>query len=459
MPNDPVSLTVINPANGKTIGEFPGLTDKAALTRLQYQSEVQKKWSRLSIEQRGELLDPVARQLLHQKQELAQLISIEMGKPITQSLAEIEKSALCVRHYIENAAAYLKPVEVQAQYRFSGYTYRPLGTVLGILPWNFPFWQAFRAGIPSLMAGNTFSFKHAPNVPGCAVAIEKLFEVCGDFAAIVQNLPVSIPTVPKLIESPYVHGVTFTGSEEAGAIVASHAGRNIKPCVLELGGSDPYLVMEDANLPIAARACAQSRMHNSGQSCIAAKRIIVMDEICDEFMGEFLGVMSQYRMGDPLDPQTTIGPLARANLRENLQRQVDDAISHGAQCLMGGRIAEGQGYYYPATVLLNPPSEAAVAHEEVFGPVATVFRVSNHQQVMQLANQSRYGLGAAIFSKRTEWAAEWAKENLEVGFIAVNATVKSDPALPFGGFRKSGFGCELGREGILSFTQCQTLLG
>ncbi len=434
------------------------LSAAAALGRLKSQSDVQKKWSRLSIARRGEILELVALNLLTNRQELAELISNEMGKPITQAVAEIEKCALCVRHYIEKAEEYLTPVSVSSQHKFSGFSFRPLGNILGILPWNFPFWQAFRAGIPSLMAGNAFSFKHAPNVPGCAVAIDKVFSACGEFAPIMQNLPVSVPTVPTLIECNYVHGVTFTGSENAGSIVASHAGRNIKPCVLELGGSDPYLVMEDADLSLAAEACALSRMHNSGQSCIAAKRIIVMDEIREAFVEKFLEAMGKYQIGDPLDPQTTIGPLARSNLRENLQRQVDDAIAHGAQCLMGGQPTGGPGFYYPATVLLNPSIKAAVANEEVFGPVATVFSVSSHERAIKFASQSRYGLGAAIFSERSDWAAKWASENLEVGFVAVNSTVKSDPALPFGGFRKSGFGCELGAEGIRSFTQCQTLL-
>lgn len=456
--SSPYSFTSTNPATGEVISELPAICAKEALNRLRLVDSCQRRWAERSVAERCRSIFPLARRLRDSAQILAQLVTIEMGKPTQQALDEVEKCARTIEFYCENAEEFLKTVRVQTENKSSYVCYKPLGTVLGVLPWNFPVWQTIRACIPAILAGNAFAFKHAPNVQMAAARLEEIFGKVDGFPNLCINLPVPVDTVSELISSSHIQAVTFTGSSTVGSKIAAMAGSAIKPCILELGGSDPYIVLEDADLKLAATVAAAARMHNSGQSCIGAKRIIVVKPVATDFTKHFTEALAAYQCCSPENPDCKLGPLARLDLRENLHEQVTKSIDMGAECLLGGSAPDGPGFYYPATLLLNPPRESPVLTEEVFGPVASLCIVDDEDAAIALANESDYALGAAIFSKDSDRAETIVRDQVRAGFVAINSQVKSDPRLPFGGVGQSGFGRELGAEGLRAFTNLKTVV-
>ena len=407
---------------------------------------------------RARLLRAIARALRKQSDTLSNLLTSEVGKPIAQARAEIEKSAAVCDYYAKNGARYLAPEHPAGAPRNARVVYEPIGIVLAVMPWNFPFWQVFRAAAPALMAGNTFLLKPAPNTPGCALAIEQIFATAGAPSGVLQTLLVGVDAVPRLIADNRVRAVTLTGSTRAGRQVAALAGAALKPAVFELGGSDPYLIFEDANLKQAAEICAQSRLINSGQSCIGAKRIIVVRSVKREFERHLSASFSARRTGDPTDPATQVGPLARADLRSTLHAQVRRSVRRGARLLLGGTHLPGPGFFYAPTLLTDVGPDMPAYDEELFGPVAAIIPVSNEAEALTVANNSPYGLGAAIFTRDRRRARRLARQ-LEAGLVFVNDFVRSDPNLPFGGVKHSGFGRELGVNGIREFVNVKTLVG
>jgi succinate-semialdehyde dehydrogenase/glutarate-semialdehyde dehydrogenase len=381
----------------------------------------------------------------------------EMGKPVKDGKAEAEKCALVCEYYADNTPTFLAPEVVETDASKSFVTFQPLGVILAVMPWNFPFWQVLRFAAPALMAGNAGVLKHASNVPGCALAIEKIFLDAGFPEHLFRTLLIGGGKVSAVIEHPLVRAVTLTGSTPAGKAVASKAGDMIKKTVLELGGNDPYIILEDADLEAAASACVTSRMLNAGQSCIAAKRFIVVESVRTEFERLFVERMNTHTMGDPMDPATTLGPMARHDLRDELHDQVKQCIDKGATCLLGGEIPEGKGAFYPATVLTGVTKGMPAYDDELFGPVAAIISVNNEQEAIEVANDSIFGLGAAVFTRNVERGERIAAEELDAGCCFVNSFVKSDPRLPFGGVRESGYGRELSHYGIKEFVNIKTV--
>ena len=380
-----------------------------------------------------------------------------MGKPITQSRAEVTKCVFLCDYYIENAKAFLANKIIETADFKSYVTYQPLGAVLGIMPWNFPFWQVFRFAIPTLLAGNVVLLKHAPNVPQCAVELEKIFCTAVGNQDVFQSVFIAIDQVEKAIQNKIVQAITLTGSDRAGSSVGALAGSNIKKCVLELGGTDAFIVLKDADLSKAAKVAIQSRMNNCGQTCISAKRIIVDKTIADQFIGLLAKEISNMKIGDPFDPDTELSCLARPDLVENLERQVNSSLEKGAETVLkGGRKSKDSNYYFPE-LLTNIKPDMAVYKEEVFGPVTTVLTFEREEQALKIANDSAYGLGAAIWTKDLEKAENMALA-LDAGAIAINDMVKSDPRMPFGGIKRSGFGRELSLEGIREFVNVKSVI-
>jgi succinate-semialdehyde dehydrogenase/glutarate-semialdehyde dehydrogenase len=384
-------------------------------------------------------------------------MALEMGKPIAAGRAEIEKCVLACEYYAEHAEKMLQPEIIKTDARKSFVTFNPLGVILAIMPWNYPFWQVFRHAAPGLMAGNGVILKHASNVPGCAAAIEDIFKKAGFPEYLFQNFLISSQRVEDLIEHPTITAVTLTGSTTAGRAVAEKAGKMLKKTLLELGGSDPYLILEDADLDKTVEACVTSRLLNSGQSCIAAKRFVVVEAVRRQFEQMLVDQMQAKRMGDPLDEAVEIGPQARFDLRDDLHQQVIKSITKGAVCLLGGEIPEDPGAFYPATVLGNVGKGMPAYEEEIFGPVAAVIPVKNEKEAVQVANDSSFGLGAAVFTRDTERGEHIAANHLEAGNCFVNAFVKSDPRLPFGGIKESGYGRELSHYGLKEFVNIKTV--
>lgn len=450
-------LVSINPTTGEQLTSDPETTLEDSQSAAQKGHEAFKRWKHTSFQERATLIKKVGEKLLAEKYVFSRLMTQEMGKPILQSQAEIEKCALLCAYYAEHAEDFLKPELITTEAAKSYVAYTPLGVILAIMPWNFPFWQAFRAAIPALMAGNSMVLKHASNVPGCALAIESIFKESGAPEGLFQSLLATSTTALALIESPYIQGVSLTGSTAAGKNVGSKAGEFIKKCVLELGGSDPYVILEDADLQKAAVACATSRLINSGQSCIAAKRFIIVESQFERFTQLFLEEMKKSVLGDPLDEKTTVGPLARLDLRETLHQQVMKSIEQGATCLLGGHLPEGPGAFYPPTILTNVRKGMPAYDEELFGPVASLIVAKNEQEALQIANDTSYGLGAAVFTQNRERGEKIALDGLEAGSCFVNTFVRSDPRLPFGGIKESGFGRELSCHGIREFVNCKTI--
>ncbi len=450
-------LVSINPATGQTIHRFIEHSRDEVDRMLHRAQKAFLGWRELAPSSRIVLLHQLAQVLANDRDALATLITAEMGKPIAQARAEIEKCADACRYYAKHGPAFLKPERPPGAPRHAHVVFEPLGPVLAIMPWNFPFWQALRAAVPTLLAGNTILLKHSSNVCGCALALEEIFKRAGFPNDVFQTLLVGSAAIPRLIASEPIAGITLTGSTAAGKQVAAQAGAALKPCVLELGGSDPYLILEDADLTLAAEVCATSRLLNSGQSCIAAKRIIVVETIRQAFEEKFVARMRARRVGDPLDPTTEVGPLARDDLRDELHRQVRESARHGAKVLLGGKVPEGPGFFYPPTVLTHVTKGMPAHDQELFGPVAAIIAAPDEQSAITIANDSRYGLGAAIFTRDRRRGEAIAREQLEAGMVFVNDFVRSDPSLPFGGIKQSGFGRELGADGLRAFMNRKTI--
>lgn len=451
-------LKSINPFSNELIKEHKEHNEQEIENILNQTHEAHFEWRKKSFPERTQVLKNVAQELKNQTQELARLMTQEMGKPIKQSVSEIEKCAWVCEYYAENAEEFLQDQIIKTEAKKSFVTFQPLGTVLAIMPWNFPFWQVFRFAAPSLMAGNTALLKHASNVSGCALAIEQIFEKVSSVKNIFRTLLISSKEISKVIEHPNVQAVTLTGSTQAGKAVAKKAGEVLKKTVLELGGSDPYVILEDADLQKAAEICATSRLINSGQSCIAAKRFIVEESVHDKFVELFKQELEKRIMDDPMQENTTLGPLARYDLRDDLHKQVQQSIKQGATLILGGEIPKISGAFYPVTLLTNVKKGMPAYEEELFGPVASVIKVKNEEEAIHVANDSVYGLGGAVFTKDEKRGEAIAKYKIQTGCCFVNDFVKSDPRLPFGGVKESGYGRELSHFGIQEFVNIKTVL-
>lgn len=447
-------LTATNPYTGHAIQDYTALDENGIQQRIGAAHDAFCDWQARPIEERKQVLHAVAASLRDNKALLAKLMAEEMGKPIKEGGPEVEKAAWCAEHYADHAERYLAREELPSDASLSYVCYQPLGTLLGILPWNAPLWLAFRYLAPALMAGNTCVMKHDPNVPGCAEAIARVFEEAGAPANIMVNLPVETPLVEKAIRDPRIAAVSFTGSAGAGSKVASMAASEIKHSVLELGGSDPLIVLADANLETAADIATLSRIINAGQSCIAAKRVIVEASVYDEFVDRLYTRLEKLKLGDPLQDSTDVGPIARFDLRENLHRQVSETVADGARCLLGGEMPEGEGFLYPVTMLVDVTPDMVAFREETFGPVMCVVKADNAEHALAMANDTEFGLGAAVWTQNQVLAEEMAMK-LNAGQVAINGIVKTDPRLPSGGIKKSGYGRELGPHGIKEFVNAK----
>lgn len=453
-------LNSINPATLEYVKEYQQHSEQDIEKRLTRLNVAQKEWSATKFTQRKACMQKLVAELERIKEHAAHTMALEMGKPWAQGTREISKCAWLSSWFADSAEAYLDAEIIPTEFQRSYVQYEPIGNVLAIMPWNFPFWQVFRCAVPAIMAGNGVVLKHAPSTQGCAEIIEQLFLEAGFPEGLLVHIKVDNSRVKALIAHPAVNMITFTGSTEAGRVVAKQAAEYLKPSVLELGGSDPYLVFDDAVVKNAVEKCAQSRWLNTGQSCIAAKRIIVLDAVFDEFMTQFLTFARQYRFTNPSNRSTEgffVGPMARIDLRDQLAKQVVDSIDLGAHCALGGHIPEAKGAYYPVTVLSNVSPGMPAFDQELFGPVAAIIRAKDDQQAIALANTTTYGLGAAIFTESESRIAQYPTL-LHAGNIAINDMVKSDPRLPFGGYNDSGWGKELGLQGIRTFTRTQTVV-
>lgn len=446
-------LTVTNPTNGQTLHSYPALDRVGMEERIQRAHEGFTHWRKTSFNERARLLQRVANLMRNQEERLARLMTDEMGKPIKEARGEVQKAAWCAEHYAEHGEAYLKPYELPSDASRSYVQHLPLGTVLGILPWNAPFWLAFRFCAPALMAGNTCLIKHDPHVPACAEAIADLFVQADAPPGVLQNLPLKTPDVEAAIRHSHIKAVSFTGSSVGGSKVASMAASELKPAVLELGGSDPAIVLADADLEQAADLIGFSRIINAGQSCIAAKRIIVEAPVYDRFLELLEARLAPLKMGDPASDDTDIGPIAREDLRAELARQVDQTRAAGARCLLGGEVPDGPGYFYPVTLLADVTNDMPACREETFGPVAVVLKADSAEQALSIANDSEFGLAGSIWTETSR--GEALASDIETGQVVVNGLVKTDPRLPSGGIKRSGYGRELGPHGIMEFVNIQ----
>ena len=446
----------INPTTEEVFAEYPDHTPQQVDHLLEQSDSAFIKWRALSFEQRADLFRRVGELLLEQKPDLSILMTREMGKTIAGAESEIEKCASACNYFADHAQRLLAIEEVPTDASKSYIRFDPLGPILAIMPWNFPFWQVFRFAAPSLMAGNVAVLKHAWNVPGCGLAIERIFREAGLPQGVFTNLLLDNNAAEALIAHPRIRAVTLTGSERAGKAVGSAAGRVIKKSVLELGGSDPFIVCPDVNVAATAAAAAGARNINAGQSCIAAKRFIVHDSIAPEFERLFADRMASLRLGDPMDRNIDIGPLARGDLRDNLDDQVKRTLAAGARLLCGGKKPAMRGFFYPPTVLANVRPGMPAFDEETFGPVAAVTRAESMDEAVALANRSRYGLGASIWTADIALAERLAAQ-IESGNVFINGAVKSDPRLPFGGVKNSGYGRELAQIGIREFVSFKTV--
>lgn len=446
-----------DPATGEVVAEYEEHDFDAVDRAVDAAGRRFDAWSDLPFAARAAPLRAAADRLESESGRWAELMAREMGKPLAQGRSEAEKCAWVCRYYADHGADFLAPQPVSTDASRSLVAFRPLGPILAVMPWNFPFWQVFRAAAPALMAGNTVLLKHASNVPGCALAIERILREAGLPEGAFTSLLIGSDRVERLIADPAVRGVTLTGSTPAGRAVGSAAGQHLKKTVLELGGSDPYVVLADADLEMAAETCVTSRLINSGQSCIAAKRFIVVEEVADAFERAFVRRMGDVTAGPPLEGDYDIGPLARADLRDDLHDQVERSLAAGARLALGGERPDGPGAFYPPTVLADVEAGNAAREEELFGPVAALVTVRDEEEAFSVANQTSFGLGAAVFTADSERGIELAIERLEAGACFVNTHVRSDPRLPFGGIKDSGIGRELSSYGIREFVNIKTV--
>ncbi|KSU66681.1 NAD-dependent succinate-semialdehyde dehydrogenase [Arthrobacter sp. NIO-1057] len=450
------TFPVVNPATGETVTTVEGHTPEEVDAILNRATAAQRVWRTVPVEQRSAKLLEVARVLREGKDEYALLITQEMGKPISEARSEIEKCALTAEYYAQHTPKFLAPEYIDSNAEESGVVFEPLGTVLAIMPWNYPFWQFFRFALPALAAGNATVLKHAANVPQSALAVEQILKKSGIADDLFASLLIQSSEVADLIADERIAAVTLTGSTEVGALVASQAGHALKKQVLELGGSDPFIVLADANIEQAAETAVKARFTNNGQSCVNAKRFIVHQDIADQFVDAFAAKVEALAIGDPTDDNTQIGPMARGNLRQELDAQVQATIAAGATVRTGGYAIQGPGFYYAPTVLDHVTPGQVAFDEETFGPVAAVIRVSSTQEAIELANQTEFGLAASVWSTDTDAARNVASQ-IDAGAVFINGMVASDPRLPFGGIKRSGYGRELGSYGIREFTNMKTL--
>lgn len=450
-------LESINPATGERIRSYEETTPQQVASIVAAADRAQRAWSATPIPERAALLTRVAERLRAGKERYAALMAAEMGKPLSQGRAEAEKCAWVCDYFAEQGAAFLAPEAIETDASRSYVAFPPLGTVLAVMPWNFPFWQVFRFAAPALMAGNAGVLKHASNVSGCALAIGAVFLEAGAPEGLFGVLLIGGGRVADVIDAPEIRAVTLTGSTPAGRAVAAAAGKALKKTVLELGGSDPYVILGDADLDAAAETCAAARLINSGQSCIAAKRFVVPRAVHDAFTERFVAAMGARRMGDPTDESVDLGPQARRDLRDQLHAQVLESVKRGARVVLGGEPGSGPGAFYPPTVLLGVRPGMPANDEELFGPVAAVLAAENEEDAIRIANDTPFGLGAAVFSRDVARAERIAADRLEAGSCFVNALVKSDPRLPFGGIKESGYGRELSHFGIREFVNVKTV--
>ena len=455
--NAPTVLTSVNPATGETITQHRVHTEREIDDLLDVTHAAGRSWSATPFADRASVLRTTAERLRAEAAELAALMADEMGKPVSDGEAEAEKCAWVCEFYAEHAEEMLADVERETDLARAWTSHRPLGTVLAVMPWNFPLWQVFRFAAPSLMAGNAGVLKHASNVTGSAIRIEELFSEAGLPDGVFRTLILPSARMEAVVADDRVAAVTLTGSEAAGRAVAKTAGAHLKPSLLELGGSDPYVVLHDADVEEAASVCAESRLTNSGQSCIAAKRFIVVDEVYEEFREAFVDAMAAAVVGDPHDRDTDVGPQARHDLRDDLHDQVRRSVEAGASLLLGGEVPDGPGAYYPPTVLEGVGSASPAFAEEVFGPVAPLIRATDEAHAIALANDTDFGLGGAVFTADVDRGSRIAVEEIRTGNCFVNAKVASDPRLPFGGVGISGYGRELSEHGIHAFVNAKTI--
>lgn len=451
-----MAIASVNPTTGEHLKTFEPLNDAQLEDKVALAARAFEAWRRTSFEERAERMQRAADLLEREKQRWGALMTIEMGKPIAAAIAEAEKCAWVCRFYAENAADFLADEPAQTDASYSFVRYQPLGPILAVMPWNFPFWQVFRFAAPALMAGNVGLLKHASNVPQSALAIEEILRRAGFPEGVFQTLLIGSDRVAELLHDPRIKAATLTGSEPAGSSVAAAAGARVKKTVLELGGSDPFIVMPSADLEAAVQTAVQARTINNGQSCIAAKRFIVHSEIAGDFESGFVERMEALRVGDPLDPRTDIGPLATPAIVEELDAQVQKTVRAGARLLLGGQRLDRPGNFYAPTVLADVPPGSPAYEEELFGPVASLFRVDSLDEAIALANDSRFGLGASAWTADPAERERFINE-VEAGCVFINGMVKSDPRLPFGGVKKSGYGRELSVHGIREFVNVKTV--
>ncbi|HXT05028.1 MAG TPA: NAD-dependent succinate-semialdehyde dehydrogenase [Casimicrobiaceae bacterium] len=452
-----MSIQAINPATGEVVATHDEMKPDVVAGIVESVHAAALDWRRASYADRAVPMRKAAEILRKEARDFAHLMAREMGKPVRDGVAEAQKCATACDFFAEHAAKFLAREVVKTEARSSFVTFNPLGVVLAVMPWNFPFWQVFRFAAPGLMAGNAAVLKHASNVPGCAIAIEEIFHRAGFPENVFRTLMIGSGAVDAVIEHPRVRAVTLTGSGPAGRAIAAKAGRLLKKTVLELGGSDPYLVLEDADLDLAAAVCTKARLVNSGQSCIAGKRFVVVEHVRAGFEERFVKRMAAAKMGDPLDEATEVGPQARADLRDTLQRQVDESVAKGARCLLGGSVPDGPGAFYPPTILTHVRPGMPAFDEELFGPVAAVVPVRDEAEAVAMANASPFGLGGGVITRDVARGERIAADLIESGCVFVNDAVRSDSRLPFGGIKESGYGRELASYGIREFVNIKSV--
>ena len=450
--------TAVNPATGEIIRQYPahGADDVAAMIARAHACYLE--WRKTPLSARAAALVKVSDVLSKNKESYAKLIALEMGKPFKEAISEVEKCALAARYFAENGPEFLADRHVKTEYRKSYVTHQPMGIVLGVMPWNFPFWQVFRFALPTLMGGNVGLLKHASNTPGCALAIAEVFREAGLPEHAFQSLLIPGSQVESVIADPRITAVTLTGSTPAGRAVAAASGKHLKKTVMELGGSDPYLILEDCDIEHAIKTCATSRLNNCGQSCVSAKRLIVVGKNKERFEQGVAEHFSKARLGDPLDPATTMGPMSRADLRDEIHDQVERSVKAGAKLLLGGKNPGGKSAFYPPTILTDVKKGTPAYVEEMFGPVAVIIPAKDEEEAIAIANDTAFGLGGAVFSTDLARAEQIARERVESGLCFVNMMVRSDPRLPFGGVKESGYGRELGPFGLHEFVNIKSVI-